>query len=147
MVLAQTIVDAPKSGASRRTAAISAPSEPAPTTNTSRPSGGIVPTLTIDTLPGVELSSIDRDHLWHPFTQQRGWAAEDQLVIERGEGSDLIDTEGRRYIDGVSSLWCNVHGHRHPKLDQAVRDQLNRVAHSTMLGLSHPTAIELARRL
>jgi len=95
----------------------------------------------------VTLASLDRDHLWHPFTQQRGWAEEEQLVIERAEGTDLIDTEGRRYIDGVSSLWCNVHGHRHPKIDEAVRDQLDRVAHSTMLGLSHPPAIELARRL
>ncbi len=59
----------------------------------------------------------------------------------------LIDTEGRSYIDGVSSLWCNVHGHAHPRIDAAVREQLGRVAHSTMLGLSHPPAIELARRL
>ena len=68
-------------------------------------------------------------------------------MVERAEGTDLIDTEGRRYIDGVSSLWCNVHGHRHPRIDAAVREQLDRVAHSTMLGLSHPPAIELARRL
>ncbi len=67
--------------------------------------------------------------------------------MERAEGSLLIDTEGRSYIDGVSSLWCNVHGHGHPRIDAAVRDQLGRVAHSTMLGLSHPPAIELARRL
>jgi adenosylmethionine-8-amino-7-oxononanoate aminotransferase len=95
----------------------------------------------------VDLLSADRAHLWHPFTQQRGWSGEDAPVIESAEGTDLIDTEGRRYIDGVSSLWCNVHGHRHPRIDAAVRDQLDRVAHSTMLGLSHPPAIELARRL
>jgi adenosylmethionine-8-amino-7-oxononanoate aminotransferase len=89
----------------------------------------------------------DRACLWHPFTQQRGWEHEDAPIIERGEGTDLIDTEGRRYIDGVSSLWCNVHGHSHPKIDAAVADQLGRIAHSTMLGLSHPGAIELARRL
>jgi adenosylmethionine-8-amino-7-oxononanoate aminotransferase len=89
----------------------------------------------------------DRRHLWHPFTQQRGWADEDAIVVERGEGTDLIDTDGRRYIDGVSSLWCNIHGHGHPRIDAAVRDQLGRVAHSTMLGLSHPPAIELAERL
>src|SRR6185436_10120811 len=59
----------------------------------------------------------------------------------------LIDVDGRRYIDGVSSLWCNVHGHRHPRIDAAVREQLDQVAHSTMLGLSHPPAIDLARRL
>ncbi len=68
-------------------------------------------------------------------------------MIERAEGSQLIDTEGRRYLDGVSSLWCNVHGHRHPDIDQALRDQLGKVAHSTMLGLSHPAAAELAGRL
>ena len=72
---------------------------------------------------------------------------EQPLIIESAEGTDLIDVDGNRYIDGVSSLWCNVHGHRHPRIDQAVRDQLDRVAHSTMLGLSHPQAIELARRL
>ena len=95
----------------------------------------------------MDLAAEDHTHLWHPFTQQRGWVEEEPLVIERGEGTDLIDVDGRRYIDGVSSLWCNVHGHRHPRLDAAVRDQLDRVAHSTMLGLSHPPAIELARRL
>jgi adenosylmethionine---8-amino-7-oxononanoate aminotransferase len=95
----------------------------------------------------VDLAAADRAHLWHPFTQQRGWCAEEPLIVDRAEGTDLIDTEGRRYIDGVSSLWCNVHGHRHPRIDAAVRDQLDRVAHSTMLGLSHPPAIELARRL
>ena len=73
--------------------------------------------------------------------------AEEPLLIEAAEGSELIDTEGRRYLDGVSSLWCNVHGHRHPAIDAAIREQLGRVAHSTMLGLSHPWATELAARL
>jgi len=90
---------------------------------------------------------LDRRHLWHPFTQQRDWCAEEPLVIERAEGTDLIDSEGRRLIDGVSSLWCNVHGHRHPGIDTALREQLDRVAHSTMLGLTHPGAAELAARL
>jgi adenosylmethionine---8-amino-7-oxononanoate aminotransferase len=90
---------------------------------------------------------LDKRHVWHPFTQQRGWSGEAQLVIERGEGTDLIDAEGRRYIDGVSSLWCNVHGHRHPLIDAAIRAQLDRVAHSTMLGLTHRPAAELAVRL
>jgi len=93
------------------------------------------------------LVAADRAHLWHPFTQQRDWADEEPVIVERAEGTDLIDTHGRRYIDGVSSLWCNVHGHRQPLIDAAIRDQLDRVAHSTMLGLSHPGAIELARRL
>jgi adenosylmethionine-8-amino-7-oxononanoate aminotransferase len=90
---------------------------------------------------------LDQDHLWHPFTQQQGWSEELPLVIERAEGSYLIDSQGRRYIDGHSSLWCNVHGHRHPVIDAAIREQLDRVAHSTMLGLSHPGAAELAARL
>ncbi|HLM27779.1 MAG TPA: adenosylmethionine--8-amino-7-oxononanoate transaminase [Thermoleophilaceae bacterium] len=89
----------------------------------------------------------DRACLWHPFTQQQGWAAEEPLIVDRARGCELVDTEGRRYLDGVSSLWCNVHGHRHPRIDSAVRDQLSRVAHSTMLGLSHPAAIRLARKL
>ncbi|HEU0024524.1 MAG TPA: adenosylmethionine--8-amino-7-oxononanoate transaminase, partial [Thermoleophilaceae bacterium] len=69
------------------------------------------------------------------------------LLIERGEGSHLIDADGRRYIDGTSSLWCNVHGHRHAGIDAAVQEQLGRVAHSTMLGLSHGGGAELAARL
>jgi adenosylmethionine---8-amino-7-oxononanoate aminotransferase len=88
-----------------------------------------------------------RGALWHPFTQMRGFRNEGAPVIDRGEGVWLIDTEGRSYIDGVSSLWCNVHGHRHPRLDAAVRAQLDRIAHTTTLGLSHPAADELARRL
>jgi adenosylmethionine-8-amino-7-oxononanoate aminotransferase len=95
----------------------------------------------------VSLAADDRRHLWHPFTQQRGWEQEEPLIVERAEGTDLIGTDGRRYIDGVSSLWCNVHGHRHPRIDAAVKAQLDAVAHSTMLGLSHPPAIQLARRL
>jgi adenosylmethionine-8-amino-7-oxononanoate aminotransferase len=95
----------------------------------------------------VTLASDDHRHLWHPFTQQRGWEEEEPLVVASAEGTDLIDAEGRRYIDGVSSLWCNVHGHRHPRIDAAVRAQLDRVAHSTMLGLTHEPGIELARRL
>jgi adenosylmethionine---8-amino-7-oxononanoate aminotransferase len=95
----------------------------------------------------MDLAAADRSYLWHPFTQQRGWASEDPVIIERGEGTDLIDVDGNRYIDGVSSLWCNVHGHAHPRIDAAVRDQLSKVAHSTMLGLSHRSAIELAQRL
>ena len=94
-----------------------------------------------------DLAQLDHDHLWHPFTQQQAWCEEEPLAIERAEGSYLIATDGSRYIDGVSSLWCNVHGHRHPGIDRAVREQLDRVAHSTMLGLSHPGAAELAGRL
>ncbi|MEW6473392.1 MAG: adenosylmethionine--8-amino-7-oxononanoate transaminase [Actinomycetota bacterium] len=93
------------------------------------------------------LAALDRAHIWHPFTPMQGWMEDDPLIIERGEGCELIDTEGRRYLDGVSSLWVNVHGHGHPALDAAIADQLGRLAHSTFLGLTHPPAIELAARL
>ncbi|MCA1686605.1 MAG: aminotransferase class III-fold pyridoxal phosphate-dependent enzyme, partial [Planctomycetia bacterium] len=76
----------------------------------------------------------DRDHLWHPFTAQADWAAADPLIIDRAEGVYLYDVHGRRFLDGVGSLWCNVHGHRHPALDAAVREQLDKVAHTTLLG-------------
>jgi adenosylmethionine---8-amino-7-oxononanoate aminotransferase len=95
----------------------------------------------------MDLAADDRRFLWHPFTQQQAWMEEDAPIIERADRCELIDIHGRRYIDGVSSLWCNVHGHRHPAIDIAVRDQMDRVSHSTMLGLSHRPAIELARRL
>ncbi|MDX6650309.1 MAG: adenosylmethionine---8-amino-7-oxononanoate aminotransferase [Solirubrobacteraceae bacterium] len=98
-------------------------------------------------MTSAELAALDREVLWHPFTQQQGWEREDAIVIDRAEGTTLYDVDGRAYIDGVSSLWCNVHGHRHHAIDAAVRHQLDRVAHSTMLGLSHRPAIELARRL
>ena len=95
----------------------------------------------------MDLAAADRAYLWHPFTQQRGWVDEHPVIVDRAEGTDLIDVEGNRYLDGVSSLWCNVHGHAHPRIDAAVREQLSKVAHSTMLGLSHRPAIELAQRL
>jgi adenosylmethionine-8-amino-7-oxononanoate aminotransferase len=93
------------------------------------------------------LAAWDHRHLWHPFTQMADWLAEEPLVIAAAEGCTLIDTDGRRYLDGVSSLWCNVHGHRHPALDDALRTQLGRVAHSTLLGLANVPSIELARAL
>src|SRR6185295_4374541 len=89
----------------------------------------------------------DRRFLWHPFTQMQEWLGEEPLVIERGDGNELVDVEGRRYLDGVSSLWCNVHGHRKPEIDDAIRAQLDRIAHSTLLGLAGVPAIELAERL
>ncbi|MEO1237065.1 MAG: aminotransferase class III-fold pyridoxal phosphate-dependent enzyme, partial [Planctomycetota bacterium] len=93
------------------------------------------------------LAALDHAHVWHPFTPMRQWCESPPLVIERGDGPYLFDTDGNRYIDGVSSLWCNVHGHRVPALDDAVRDQLDRVAHTTLLGLASPPSIELAGRL
>jgi len=93
------------------------------------------------------LQDLDHRHVWHPFTPMQAWLDEEPLIVERGEGCELIDTEGNRYIDGVSSLWVNVHGHQHPRIDAAIREQLGELAHSTFLGLTHPTAIELAARL
>jgi adenosylmethionine---8-amino-7-oxononanoate aminotransferase len=89
----------------------------------------------------------DKRVLWHPFTHMAEWMRGDPLVIDRGEGSYLIDTLGRRYLDGVSSLWCNVHGHGHPRLNAALRGQTERLAHSTFLGLTHAPGIELAEAL
>jgi adenosylmethionine-8-amino-7-oxononanoate aminotransferase len=93
------------------------------------------------------LAKLDRQHLWHPFTQQQGWSDEPPVIVDRAAGTMLYDTDGTAYIDGTASLWCNVHGHHHPRIDAAVRAQLERVAHSTMLGLTHQPAIELAARL
>lgn len=89
----------------------------------------------------------DRKVLWHPFTQHGLWEDEDFPVIERGEGLYLFDADGARYLDGVSSLWLNVHGHGRTEIDTAIRDQLERIAHSTFLGQSHPPGIELAEKL
>jgi len=94
-----------------------------------------------------ELREIDFKHLWHPFTQQQDWFAADPLIIERGEGVELIDICGRRYLDGVSSLWCNVHGHGVPELRAALHEQVDALCHSTLLGLSHVPVLELTQRL
>lgn len=94
-----------------------------------------------------ELRNIDNEHVWHPFTQMQGHRDEEVPIIESGDGFFLIDTDGRSYLDGVSSLWCNVHGHRVPELDQAIRDQLDQIAHSTLLGLASVPSIELAEEL
>ncbi len=95
----------------------------------------------------AELRALDKRHVWHPFTHHRLWDADDPLVIVAAEGMHLIDSDGNRYLDGVSSLWCNVHGHRVPEIDAAVRRQLDKVAHTTMLGLVSEPATLLAERL
>ncbi|RMG21175.1 MAG: adenosylmethionine--8-amino-7-oxononanoate transaminase [Deltaproteobacteria bacterium] len=89
----------------------------------------------------------DAQYVWHPFTQMAGWLDDRPLVIEAGEGAWLIDVDGRRYLDAISSLWTNVHGHRRKEIDAAVRAQLERIAHSTLLGLANVPSIELAERL
>jgi adenosylmethionine-8-amino-7-oxononanoate aminotransferase len=100
------------------------------------------------TLPDTQtLRRLDHLHLWHPFTHMRQWLADEPLVITDARGMHLIDSDGKRYLDGVSSLWCNVHGHRVAEIDEAIRRQLDRVAHTTMLGLASAPAILLADRL
>jgi adenosylmethionine-8-amino-7-oxononanoate aminotransferase len=91
--------------------------------------------------------SRDRAVLWHPFTQHSLWESEEFPVIERADGCWLVDADGRRYLDGVSSLWCNTLGHRRREIDGAMKAQMGRVSHATFLGLTNPPAIELAEEL
>jgi adenosylmethionine---8-amino-7-oxononanoate aminotransferase len=93
------------------------------------------------------LKQLDHNYLWHPFTQMQEWLGEEPCIIDEGDGHYLIDVNGRRYLDGVSSLWCNIHGHRKKELDDAIRAQLDRISHSTFLGLSHVPGIQLAQKL
>lgn len=93
------------------------------------------------------LEQWDKQYVWHPFTQMQQYLQEKPLIIERGEGSYLIDVEGNRYLDGVSSLWVTVHGHCHPELNRAIREQLDRIAHSTLLGIANVPSILLAKKL
>jgi len=93
------------------------------------------------------LIDLDKQYLWHPFTQMADWLKAQPVIIDSAEGFFLIDTEGNRYIDGVSSLWCNVHGHRVKKIDDAIKAQLEKVAHSTLLGLGQTRSIELGEKL
>ncbi len=98
--------------------------------------------------PAAErLSAWDKEYLWHPFTQMKDWLDGEPLVIDEAEGCYLKDIQGNRYLDGVSSLWVNVHGHRKKEINQAIKAQLNKVSHSTLLGLSNPPAIQLAKQL
>jgi adenosylmethionine-8-amino-7-oxononanoate aminotransferase len=105
------------------------------------PAPASAPETAVDT---ATLAAWDRTHVWHAFTQM---AEYEPLLIERGEGAALFDTEGNRYLDGSASMWCNVHGHHHPRLDRAAREQLAKVAHTTNLGLSNPVTVQLAKRL
>ncbi len=98
-------------------------------------------------VPSNRLRQWDNDHVWHPFTPMLAWIDEHAPIIVRGEGFELIDVDGHRYLDGISSLWCNVHGHAVPAIDRAVAEQLQKVAHSTLLGLASEPSIRLARAL
>ncbi len=100
-------------------------------------------------LTTAELRALDKAHLWHPFTQMRDWCApgHDPLVIARGSGAWLWDTEGNHYLDGNSSIWTNIHGHSHPVIDAAIREQLEKMAHCSALGFTNEPAIRLAKAL
>src|SRR5262245_43886378 len=97
--------------------------------------------------PHKNFEALDKRLLWHPFTQMKEWMESPQLVIERGRGTYLYDVHGNGYLDGVSSLWSNIHGHLHPRLVEAIRDQLSLLDHSTFLGLTNVPAVALAERL
>jgi len=99
------------------------------------------------TLSYDELKRLDHTYIWHPFTQMQEWMSEEPCIISHADGHYLVDVHGRKYLDGVSSLWCNVHGHRRNELDKAIKAQLDQVAHSTFLGLSHVPGIQLAQKL
>ena len=93
------------------------------------------------------LEALDKQHLWHPFTQMKDYCQLAPLIIERGSGSYLYDIEGKRYIDGVSSLWVTIHGHRKKQIDTAIIRQVQKISHSTLLGLTNAPAIRLAQKL
>jgi adenosylmethionine-8-amino-7-oxononanoate aminotransferase len=93
------------------------------------------------------LRAWDNEHVWHPFAPMQAYREEGAPIIASAESFDLIDVDGRRWLDGISSLWCNVHGHRVPQIDAAIREQLDRVSHTTLLGLSSVPSIELAQKL
>jgi len=95
----------------------------------------------------MQLQKDARSYVWHPFTQMQEWEKQPPLIISRGKGTFVYDVEGNAYLDGTSSIWVNLHGHRHPTIDQAIRRQLTQIAHTTLLGLSHPPAIQLAKAL
>src|ERR1700761_6267634 len=94
-------------------------------------------------------ADLDRAYVWHPFTQMRDWndASQAPIVIVEGRGSVLKAEDGREYLDGNSSIWTNLHGHRRPEIDQAIREQLDKIAHSSFLGLTNDVAARLAREL
>ncbi|MBI2339022.1 MAG: adenosylmethionine--8-amino-7-oxononanoate transaminase [Deltaproteobacteria bacterium] len=94
-----------------------------------------------------DLEDLDRAAIWHPFTQMQDWEEEIPLIIERGEGNYLFDIHGKKYLDGVSSLWVTIHGHRKKEIDDAIKAQIDKVSHSTLLGLSNVPAVELAEKL
>lgn len=94
-----------------------------------------------------QLKAWDKEYVWHPFTQMKDWVNADPLVIDQARGSYLIDRDGKKYLDGVSSLWVNVHGHSKKAIDEAIKRQVNQLSHSTLLGLTNTPAVQLAKKL
>src|SRR4030042_6243387 len=93
------------------------------------------------------LEELDKKYIWHPFTQMKEWTEYKPIIIAEGRDCFLKDIYGRWYLDGVSSLWVNIHGHRKKEIDDAIKEQIDSIAHSTLLGLSHVPAIKLAEKL
>src|SRR5215471_4388622 len=93
------------------------------------------------------LAQLDQQFIWHPFTQMRDWLRSELIVIAEGRGAVLRDVHGRQYLDANSSIWTNLHGHNHPKLNEAIQRQLNKIAHSSALGLANEPASLLAAKL
>src|SRR6267143_3198616 len=93
------------------------------------------------------LSQLDRRYVWHPFTQMSDWLRREPIVVVSGQGAVLRDTHGREYLDANASVWTNLHGHNHPKINAAIKRQLRRIAHSSALGLANEPASLLAKEL
>ena len=93
------------------------------------------------------LAKLDHAHVWHPFTQMRDWLRREPIVIVSGKGATLRDAKGREYLDANSSIWTNLHGHQHPKINAAIQRQLKKIAHNSALGLANEPASQLAEKL
>ena len=94
-----------------------------------------------------KLAKLDHAHVWHPFTQMRDWLKREPIVIVEGKGAVLRDVKGREFLDGNSSIWTNLHGHNHPKINAAIQRQLKKIAHSSALGFANEPASLLAAKL
>ncbi|MGQ9571419.1 MAG: aminotransferase class III-fold pyridoxal phosphate-dependent enzyme, partial [Thermodesulfovibrionales bacterium] len=93
------------------------------------------------------LEELDKKYIWHPFTQMKEWYEEKPIIISEGRDCFIKDIYGRWYLDGVSSLWVNIHGHRKKEIDDAIKEQIDKISHSTLLGLSNVPSIKLAGKL
>lgn len=94
-----------------------------------------------------QFEKLDRNYIWHPFTQMKEWAQQTPIIITEGRGAFLKDIFGKWYLDGISSVWVTVHGHRNKEIDSAIKQQIDKISHSTLLGLTHPPAAELAEKI